>query len=117
MSGKLTLGNQAEQYSAGGVELQGSPLIALQQTRSLAAAQINNIQQQGLLGATLSNTQANQSINTGISSLTGNQTQWNSGYANAVTTKENQEQQDAIEGLTLGIGQGTSLLGGFLSAV
>jgi len=102
LSGHLTRESEAEQFNSSGVLLSGSPLAQLNQTRQLAIGQINQIQQQGLLQATLGNTQANQTINQGTAALTGNLTNWNSGYANAVTTKENQEAQDVASVFGLG---------------
>lgn len=81
--GHQALANQAEQYNASGVMLNGSPLQVLEQTRQLANAQVANIQNQAMLQAQLYNIQANQTLNAAQANVTGLQNQFNSGLAQA----------------------------------
>jgi hypothetical protein len=103
-----TLGNTAESFNAGGVLMQGSPLGVLEQQRQVAAAGVNQMQQQTGLQAQMQNTQANQTINATRSQLLGMSNQFTSGLANADIEQEDVPDKD-LGALFGGIGEATSV--------
>jgi hypothetical protein len=97
LEGHLTRENQAEDYNASGVLLQGSPLAQLEQTRQLASAQVSQIQNQGLMQAQLEDTNANQTINSGRAAMLGTMNQELQGQENANIEQENVGANDLNE--------------------
>jgi len=108
LQAKQNLANTAETYNAGGVLMQGSPLGMLEQSRQLAAGQINQIMQQGSLQALMQNTAAVAGINTTRSQLLGTDNSFTSGLANADVEQENVLDED-LSSLFGGVGRAAVL--------
>jgi hypothetical protein len=88
------IANQTEQYNASGVQLRGSPLMVLEQTRQLANAQIANMQGQALLQANLYYQQAQGGMNNARAQMLGQQMAFNTGQTNADISGANVQQQN-----------------------
>lgn len=104
-------GQQAEQYASAGVDLNGTPLAQMNQTRMVGNMQVNAIEQAGQLQASLYRTQADQAQQTGLSDMLSAEGE------NQITGEQNQisqfQQKAALAESFLGIGG--QVVGGLLS--
>jgi hypothetical protein len=95
------ISSEASQYTGAGVTLQGSPMLVLEQTRQQGLQEVNMIQAQGLAQANLGTEQAFQTINSGRSTLLGQQSQFDQQVASWAT----QGAQNQIQSITQQQGQ------------
>jgi hypothetical protein len=95
IQGRQAYGQQAETFASSGVEIGGSPLAMLNQTRMETQQQVQLIQQQGALQQNLLEVQANQAQQTGLADVLTSQGQ------NQLTEQQNvltqAQQKDQLE--------------------
>lgn len=100
---EIAVGDQAEGYASSGIEMQGTPLAVMNETRALSQQQINAIDAQGASSRDMLRLQANQTQQQGLSDLL-------SGQVTAVTGQVKNQIQQAQE-KTAAV---ESIFGGFL---